>query len=86
MRAQKLPPEYSKQAGKNLENLDKKTQQRLKDGIEKIPAGDIVPYKARMGYFRLRIGGFRILFSWLSNEQIYVAIIDGRGQAYKKGV
>ncbi|MCL2056177.1 MAG: type II toxin-antitoxin system RelE/ParE family toxin [Oscillospiraceae bacterium] len=86
MRAQKLPPEYSRQAAKFVENSDKKTQQRLKDGIEKIPAGDIIPYKAREGYYRLRVGGYRILFIWLSDEQIYVALIDSRGQAYKKGV
>ena len=86
MKTQKLPPEYSKQAGKYIESLERKIQQRLKDGIEKIPIGDIVPYKARMGYFRLRIGGYRILFSWLNDEQVYVAVIDSRGQAYKKGV
>ena len=44
MRVQKLPPEYSKQAAKYVESSDKKTQQRLKYGIEKIPAGDIIPY------------------------------------------
>ena len=86
MKLQSLPPEYSKHAAKYLESLDKKAQQRLKDGIEKIPAGDIIPYKARRGYFRLRIGGYRILFDWLSDEQVYVAVIDSRGQAYKKGV
>ena len=86
MRVQNLPPKYSKQAGKYLENLDKKTQERLKSGIEKIPGGDIIPYKARLGYFRLRIGGYRVLFSWLNGEQVFVAVIDSRGQAYKKGV
>ena len=35
MRVQKLPPEYSKQADKYLSGLDKKTEQRLKDSIEK---------------------------------------------------
>jgi mRNA interferase RelE/StbE len=86
LRVQKLPPMYSKRAGKYLEDLDKKTQQRLKKGIEEIPDGDIIPYKTRQGYFRLRIGGYRILFKWFSNEQIFVAVIDSRGQAYKKGV
>ena len=86
MKVQKLPPEYSKQAGKYLESLDKKTQQRLKDGIEKIPAGDIVPYKARAGYFRLRLGRYRLLFKWINEEQIFIAVIDSRGQVYKKGV
>ena len=86
MRVQKLPPEYSKQADKYLSGLDKKTEQRIKEGIEKIPDGDIIPYKARTGYFRLRIGNYRILFKWLSDKQILIAIIDSRGQAYKKGV
>ena len=86
MKVQKVLPEYSKQAGKYLDGLDKKTQQRLKDGIEKVPAGDIIPYRARASYFRLRLGGYRILFKWLSHEQIFVALIDSRGQAYKKGV
>ena len=34
MRAQKLPPENSKQADKYLDSLDQKTEQRLKDGDE----------------------------------------------------
>ena len=86
MKVQKKPPEYSKQAAKYIDGLDKKTQHRLKEGIEKIPDGDIAPYKAKFGYFRLRIGGYRILFRWISFEQIFVAIIDSRGQVYKKGV
>ena len=86
MRIQKLPPEYSKQADKYLDGLDQKTEQRLKDGIEKIPQGDIIPYKALVGHFRLRIGKYRILFKWLNDEQILITLIDSRGQAYKKGV
>jgi len=86
LKAQTLPPEYSKQADKFLHGLDKKTEQRIKDGIEKIPSGDIIPYRAKAGYFRLRIGSFRVLFKWVSDNQILVAVIDGRGQAYKKGV
>ena len=86
MKEQKLPPEYSKQAKKYLENLDAKSQRRLKDGIEKIPLGDIKPYKSNPGYSRLRIGGYRILFKWVNDTQLLVALIESRGQAYKKGV
>ena len=86
MKTQKLPPKPSKQVKKYLDGLDAKTQQRLKNGIEKIPEGDIIPYKGAPGYFRLRIGDYRVLFKWLSDEQILVAVIDSRGQAYKKGV
>ena len=82
MREQKLPPEYSKQAAKYMNSSDKKTQQRLRDAIEKIPEGDIVPYKAWKDHFRLRIGGYRILFKWLSNEQILISMMDSRGQIY----
>lgn len=86
MREQKLPPKPSKQAKKYLDGLDYKAQQKLRDAIEKIPEGDIKPYKSNPGYFRLRIGNHRILYKWLSDEQILVAVIDSRGQAYKKGV
>ena len=86
MKTQTLPPKPSKQVKKYLDGIDAKTQQRLKNGIERIPAGDIIPYKGIPGYFRLRIGVYRILFKWLSDDQIFVAVIDSRGQAYKKGV
>ena len=86
MREQKIPPEYSNQAKKYLNALNKKTKQRIKRGIEKIPLGDISPYKKNLGSFRLRVGGFRIVFKWLSDEQILVMLINTRGQVYKKGV
>ena len=86
LRVQSLPPEYSKQADKFLAGLDQKTEQRIKEKIEKIPEGDIVPYKGKAGYFRLRVGDYRILFSWINSEQILIAVIDNRGQVYKKGV
>jgi mRNA-degrading endonuclease RelE of RelBE toxin-antitoxin system len=86
LKKQILPPEYSKQADKYLNNLDSKSEQRIKDSIEKIPSGDIIPYKAKAGYFRLRVGSHRILFRWVNDIQILIAVIDSRGQVYKKGV
>ena len=86
MRSQKLPPVPSKQAKKFLDGLDAKTQHRLRIAIEKIPEGDIAPYENNKDYFRLRVGKYRILFKWLSYEQILVAVIDSRGQVYKRGV
>jgi len=78
-------PVYSKQAQKYLEILNKKSQQRLKKGIEIIPEGDIAPYKNHEGYFRLRIGNFRVIFKWLGDEQILISTINVRGQVYKGG-
>ena len=85
-RIQKLPPEPSRQAKKFLESLDSKIRVRIKEGIEKIPEGDIVPYKGKKGYFRLRVGAYRVIFRWISDEQILIAIIENRGEVYKKGV
>jgi mRNA interferase RelE/StbE len=86
LRIQTSPPEYSKQAIKYLKRLDVKTKKRIKEGIEKIPLGDIKPYLNNPDYLRLRIGGYRILFKWIANTQILIAIIDNRGHSYKKGV
>ena len=86
MRIQTKKPIPSKQATKFLNSLDAKTQQRLKKGIEKIPQGDIIPYAGNKEYFRLRIGKYRILFKWIDDSQIFVTLIDSRGQIYKRGV
>jgi len=86
MKEQRSDPEYTKQADKYLSGLDKKSEERLKKAIEKIPVGDIIPYKGHVGYFRLRVGTHRILFKWITDEQILISVIDSRGQIYKKGV
>jgi len=86
-RVQGQPPMYSRQAEKFLLGLDKKPRERIKSSIEKLPKGDVIPYKEQDGYFRLRVGSWRILFRWLEgHEQILIALVEGRGQAYKKGV
>jgi len=62
------------------------TKLTSRNGIEKIPDGDIKPYKSEPGCFRLRIGNHRILYKWSNDEQITVVLIESRGQVYKKGV
>lgn len=86
MKIQTKPPEYSKQAVKYLNGLNSKIKSRIKSGIEKIPDGDIKPYKSNPDFYRLRVGGLRILFKWIDEGQILVVVIDSRGQSYKKGV
>ena len=86
MKSQKQLPLLSKQAHKFIDKLDGKTQRLLQKAIDKIPKGDIVPYEKNKDYFRLRKGKYRILWRWVSDEQIIVAAIDSRGQIYKRGV
>jgi mRNA interferase RelE/StbE len=47
------------------------------------PEGDIKPLSGQKGYFRLRVGKYRVLFRYEDNT-IFVTNIDPRGQVYKK--
>ena len=83
MKAQKLPPKMSNQAAKKINGMDSKDKARVKKGILDIPVGDIKPFKGSKGSYRLREGNWRIIFSWISDDQIFVEKIDLRGQVYK---
>ena len=83
MRVQKIPPLPSKQAEKYLRKLDASTRKRLKNGILKIPAGNIKPLEGADDYFRLSVGGYRVVYKWLSYDQIFISHIGPRGDVYK---
>ncbi len=51
------------------------------DAINKLPNGDVKKLQGRTGY-RLRVGNFRIIFSFSENI-LYIEEIDNRGQIYK---
>jgi mRNA-degrading endonuclease RelE of RelBE toxin-antitoxin system len=85
LRKQMQPVKYSKQADKFLDSLDKKTQNRIESAIDKIPDVKCKPYKSDPNSLLLRVGDFRIIFEWETNEQILVSKIDSRGQVYKRG-
>jgi mRNA interferase RelE/StbE len=76
-------PIYSKQAEKAINGMDAATRARIKDGINKIPAGDIKKLKGYAATFRLRIGDWRILFE-MTESGVTVKAILPRGEAYKK--
>jgi len=76
-------PEYSKQAAKYLEGLDRTTKQRIKKAIEEIPKGNIKPLQGYSdGRKRLRRGKFRIIFRFDGND-LYIMDIGARGDIYK---
>lgn len=83
--------EYSKKAVKYINALDRPTKQRIKTAIEGLteqpPKGDI---KLLQGFTdgrkRLRVGKYRVIYNYLSNDEIvilYVMNIDSRGDIYK---
>ena len=83
--------QYSKKAAKYISGLDRITKQRLKIAIEGLtenpPKGDI---KLLQGYSdgrkRLRVGKYRIIYNYISEEKIeilFIMNIDSRGDIYK---
>lgn len=75
--------EYARAAVKVINGMDRPTKQRIKAGIEKLPQGDIKPYKGSPGTYRLRVGDWRILFSYPEEGTILIEKIGPRGGVYK---
>ena len=74
---------YAKAAVKVINSMDRPTKQRIKAGIEKLPQGDIKPYKGSPGTYRLRVGDWRILFFYPEDDTILIEKIGPRGGVYK---
>ena len=82
---------YTKDALKFLNKLDKKSVSRIRMAVEGLthqpPLGDIKAMQGRKdGRFRLRVGGWRIIFKYGSEgeiEIVFVLEIGNRGDIYK---
>ena len=61
-------------------------RRRLLSAIYKLPEnGDIKELKGNPGFFRLRVGDFRVIYT-VNNEQLVVRVINAgnRGDVYKQ--
>lgn len=74
---------YSRASVKAINSMDKATKQRIRAAIERIPDGDIKPLRGSTGTYRLRVGGWRILFSYPEHDTILIERIGPRGDVYK---
>jgi len=74
---------YYKQAIKALERINSVDKQRIKQGINGIPKGDIKKLKGHTELYRLRIGDWRIVFSYPDSETVLIERIAPRGEVYK---
>ena len=73
---------FSRDSQKVLARLDSPTKQRIKQGILKLPGGNVKPLKGTQGIYRLRIGAWRILFSHIGDD-FFIRDIGPRGDIYK---
>ena len=75
---------YSKQAIKAIQGMDSARKQRMKVAIEKLPEGDTKQIKGRaVTTYRLRVGQWRILYSFCDDGALFVEKIAPRGDVYK---
>lgn len=75
--------EYEKEAAKHISKMDRPTKQRLKEAIEKLPAGDVKKLQGIKDDYRLRVGDLRVIFS-VMNDIIIIKDVLPRGQVYKR--
>ena len=74
--------QITKTAIKDIKKLDKPTRDRLLEGINKLPLGDVKRLQGYINYYRLRIGNFRVIYSFENGTIIIMAVLP-RGEVYK---
>lgn len=83
--------EYSKSAVKTLQKMEKGLRNRIREAIQGLtltpPEGDIRPMEGTLaGRFRLRVGGYRVIFRYGADgtmQILYIIDIGPRGDIYK---
>ncbi|MBU4194815.1 MAG: type II toxin-antitoxin system RelE/ParE family toxin [Actinobacteria bacterium] len=81
----------SHEAASTLRRLDRTNQKRMKKAIDRLaleptpgPGRDIRPIRGVEGLLRLRVGGWRILFTVdKQSKRIFILAVRPRGQAYR---
>lgn len=80
---------FSPKALKQLKNIDRANQIRIKEGINKLskypPQADVVKLRGGQGgELRLRVGDWRIIFEYqFKDNQVHILTIKNRRDVYK---
>lgn len=76
---------FTKIAQKFIQKQSKTIRAQLKAAIYNLPAGDTKEVKAHKGFYRLRVGTYRIIYT-IDNKEYIILIVDAgnRGQIYKR--
>lgn len=74
---------FEKGAAKHISKIDKPSKARIKQAIDKLPAGDVKKLQGFANEYRLRVGDLRVLFS-VEEDTIIIKDVLPRGQAYKR--
>ncbi|MCM1115870.1 MAG: type II toxin-antitoxin system RelE/ParE family toxin [Clostridium sp.] len=77
---------FDKPAQKFILKQQPSQRKRLLSAISKLPnEGDRKAMKGHQGYFRLRVGDYRVIYT-VENEKLIVRVVNigNRGDVYKK--
>ena len=77
--------QIEKQALKFIQKQDRPQRERILAAIAHLPLiGDIKPLVNRPGYFRLRVGDYRVIYT-VDNDvlTVFVVKVGNRGEIYK---
>ena len=77
---------YARAAVKTINSLDRPTKQRIKKAVEELPKGDIKPLSGSKSLYRLRVGDWRVVFSYPKENAVLIEKIAPRGDVYKGGL
>lgn len=75
-----------KPAKKFIDRLPKNEKLRIISAIEQLPgSGDIKKLQGTAGYYRLRVGDYRIIYT-VDNGKLLICVVDAgnRGQIYNR--
>lgn len=75
---------YSKQALKDIKTLNEPAKSRIKKAIEELPFGDVLKLEGYTTYYRLRVGGYRVIFDHPQKLYIVILTIAPRGAVYRR--
>lgn len=77
---------YSRVSVKVISKLDRPTKQRIRNAVERLPEGDVRPLSGSVRLYRLRVGDWRIVFSYPDGNTVLIEKIAPRGEVYKGGL
>lgn len=77
---------YSRASVKIIGKLDRATKQRIRNAVERLPKGDVKPLSGSACLYRLRVGDWRIVFSYPDGNTVLIEKIAPRGEVYKGGL
>ena len=78
--------ELSPKAAKYLKGMSQPDKGRIVNALEKLPHGNVVALQGVHGLYRLRVGDWRVVFSYPAQDITLVEQIGPRGVIYKGGI